>query len=135
MQLVLFKARAHCWLMFNLMSTRTPGPFLELLPIWSAPRIYWMVHGAVPPQGQDFVLAHVGPPGVQVFQEVRKSCLFGLRCTLLSLIPLFLTSSHRLDFMKEVLLPSPPSQGIPQPHYSPPLSQIPVIPGVEKVRF
>jgi len=27
--LAAFEAQAHCWLMFNLVSTRTPGPFLQ----------------------------------------------------------------------------------------------------------
>lgn len=62
-----------------------------------------MVHGTVPPQGQDFVLASAGPPGVQVSEE-RKTCILGLRCTLLSLTLLLLTFRYRLDFLKEVLL-------------------------------
>ncbi|KAK4810782.1 hypothetical protein QYF61_008754, partial [Mycteria americana] len=35
-------ARAHCWLMFNLVSTRTPRSFsARLLSSWVAPSIYW----------------------------------------------------------------------------------------------
>ncbi|XP_063211414.1 uncharacterized protein LOC134524983 [Chroicocephalus ridibundus] len=42
MPLAFLATRAHCWLMDNLLSTRTPRSFSsELLPSMSAPNIYW----------------------------------------------------------------------------------------------
>ncbi|KAK4807064.1 hypothetical protein QYF61_018405 [Mycteria americana] len=42
MPLAFFATRAHCWLMFNLVSTRTPRFFAEkLLPSWASPSKYW----------------------------------------------------------------------------------------------
>jgi len=51
------QARPHqCWLMFNLVSTRTARSFSDkLLPSWATPSII-LVHRVVPPQVQDFEL-------------------------------------------------------------------------------
>ncbi|KAK4811173.1 hypothetical protein QYF61_019804 [Mycteria americana] len=53
MLLVFFAARAHCWLMFNMVSTRTPRQPLHIL-----------VHGVVPPQVQDFA-----PPLTELYED------------------------------------------------------------------
>jgi len=52
--LVFFAARAYCWLMFNLVFTRTPKFFTAKLPSsWSALMEYrW--NGVILPQVQDF---------------------------------------------------------------------------------
>lgn len=51
-----FAARAHGWLTSTL-STRTPRAFsAKMLSSWLAPNLYWVVHGVVPPQAQDFTL-------------------------------------------------------------------------------
>ncbi|KAK4826285.1 hypothetical protein QYF61_007132 [Mycteria americana] len=48
--------RAHCWLMFSLVSSRTTKSFsAKLFSSWSTPSIY-LVSGLVPPQVQDFAL-------------------------------------------------------------------------------
>ena len=53
-RLSFFIAKAHCWLMFNSVSTRSLGPFSAAFQLVSTQTI--LLHGVVLPQVQDFPL-------------------------------------------------------------------------------
>lgn len=70
--LAFFAARAHCWLMFNLVSPRTSSAFYLLG--WMTPSI--LVYEVVPPQVQDFTLLVLFSKGrYSVLIELQKAVM------------------------------------------------------------